>query len=271
MAFILAQPAEAFTSLFKKVAMLHFIGVHRKIFGWRKRASYSFMRCEQYENGLFEHKVLGPVRSIEEHSQVGNVDLEEIDFDLSISGKTEEWADCLWQDYGLNQKVVIAIAPGAIRRHKQWPIENFITVARELRDEISNIFIIIIGTAQDHELGNEICKELGTSSCLNLAGDLHLTQSAALLGRCRMLVANDGGAVHLATAVGCCCVVIANEIEYPGSIEPWFSKEGAVRYHPPCAPCYSFLFCPTGEMLCVRGITPEQVLDKCRTFGLAER
>jgi heptosyltransferase II len=261
--FMLTHPGEPFMSLLRKLVFLRLIGVRGSVYGWRKRSTYSFLKGAQYRDGRIEHKVMGPLRCISESPLVTGT--QDIHFDLRIEPWAKDWANEVWVEHDWFSKQVVAFAPGSIQPHKAWPIENYIAVGRVLLVN-PNTRLVIVGTPADRLLGDELCRELG-GRCINLAGtDLH--QSAALLQRCSVLIGNDGGAMHLATAVSCPCITILSGIEYPGSVEPWFSKEGTVTNPVACAPCYSFTHCPADHNLCVRGIEPSDVLARMRSQDL---
>ena len=46
----------------------------------------------------------------------------------------------------------------------------------------------------------------------------------------------------------------------PNSVKPWGNQRFTARFAVPCAPCYSFTFCPKENNRCVTGITSESVL-----------
>jgi ADP-heptose:LPS heptosyltransferase len=261
MTFILVHPGEWVSSILKKLIFLWLLGVRGNVYGWRTRANYRFMRAIQYEAGLLQHKVMGPLNAVMECPQVPKIQEEDIRWAIQLNAEASTLADMEWTRRGWDSKLVIAFAPGALRAFKAWPAESYIQLGQWLLTHPRAV-IVVLGTNLDVPVAAEVCAALG-NRCVNLAGEGGVHFSAALMKKCRFLVANDGGAVHLATSVGCPCVTISNENEYPGSVEPWFSKEYAVRNHVPCGPCYAQLYCPEGHCLCVKGIRVEQVMEKC--------
>ena len=169
-----------------------------------------------------------------------------------------------WREQDWAGKRVVAIAPGSLMPHKRWPLEKFIALGRELvRNHHAKI--VVIGTSLDKESGKCLAEEVGGDT-LNLAGETTLSQSAALLEHCAFLVGNDGGAMHLGSAMRCPVVSIVPGIEYPGSVEPFFSQQLAVRHDVPCAPCYSFTYCPQNHNKCVVDISVHDVYEQCRNI-----
>lgn len=258
--FVLPTPGERFLGLAKKLAFLRLIGLRAPVFGWRTRATYSLLRGPQARAGMLTHKVVGALRAVTECSFVGEVADGERYARVSLDSGARDWAASQIRGLGWDKVPLVAIAPGSIQAHKQWPLEKFIQVARSLVAD--GAALVVVGTAADGALAETILKEVPGRSA-NLCG-LELTKSAALLERCRVLVANDGGAVHLATVVGCPVVAIGNGIEYPGSVDPWATNSTTVRFDVPCAPCYSMTHCPLGTRACVVGVDVANVIRETR-------
>lgn len=263
---ILAHTGETGMSLFKKLVFLRFLGVHGKIFGWRVRSSYRWFRKAQYQAGQFEHHVLSPLRSVGELPGMPPLEKMGITFPLHLEPTARSWSEDLWRKRGWFGARVVAIAPGSVQSHKCWPIENFIALCQELVRHYQ-VSIVVIGTILDKSLGERLVGTVG-GDVSNLAGETTLSESAALLERCTMLVGNDGGAMHLGSAMGCPVVSIVPGIEYPDSIEPFFSLDLAVRHPVPCAPCYSFTHCPMKHNECMVELPVSDVYERCvRVLG----
>lgn len=260
-AVILAHSGEPGASLLRKLVFLRAVGVTAPVYGWRTRSSMAWLRAAQFEHGKLEHKVLGPLRSVE-HLTGTKVERESIRFEVDIGHDGLEWAAQLWSTEALHGRRVIAVAPGSIQPHKRWPIERFIEICRRLHPDAIDA-VMVLGTKGDAELGERLRSELN-AKVVNLAGRTSIQQSAGVLGRCVLLIANDGGAAHLAAAVKCPVVSIVPGIEYPDSIEPWGFGHLAVRHPVPCAPCYSFTHCPLKYNACMLDLPVDSVERACR-------
>lgn len=264
--FILSHPGETFTSLVKKFLFLKIVGAKGSIYGWRKSSTYGILRKSQDEAHRFGHKVTGPLKALMESPLLSSIHEKDVAFNLHIDDEARRWAAELWTFRSWADKTVIVLAPGSINQHKAWPLQSYVGLGRHFL-EISDVSVVVVGPPNDRPLGEHLQNELG-AKCVNLVGEIDLMHTAALMERSAILVGNDGGAVHLASAVGCRCVTVANGIELPGAVEPWFDKAGSVRHSVSCSPCYSELFCPLGHQECVTGITVDQVLDRCRSLLL---
>jgi heptosyltransferase II len=95
---------------------------------------------------------------------------------------------------------VIGLIPGAARGPaKRWPPEHFIALAQRI---VADGFAVdVFGGPDDHELGSHMVAAVG-GPCRNLCGQTSIAEWAGLMARCRLVVANDSGGMHLAAALG---------------------------------------------------------------------
>ena len=95
----------------------------------------------------------------------------------------------------------IGFIPGAARGpSKQWPAEHFIEAGKKLA-ATRQCRVLVLGTPSEVALCRQVGDGIG-SAALSAAGDTSITEFAALLSQCGVVVANDSGGMHLATAVG---------------------------------------------------------------------
>ncbi len=80
---------------------------------------------------------------------------------------------------------------------KRWPLENFAAVGRELIAR--GYHILIFGGSEENNLKEELRQKLGAESTTVAAG---LLQAAGLMRKCRFVLSNDSGLMHLAAASG---------------------------------------------------------------------
>ncbi len=102
---------------------------------------------------------------------------------------------------GREELPLMAVAPGAAYGpSKRWPAAHFVAAARGLV-EATGCRVAVIGARAEAALGAEVAAGIGPAA-VNLAGATSIPELAALLERCRVVVCNDSGAMHLAAAVG---------------------------------------------------------------------
>lgn len=94
------------------------------------------------------------------------------------------------------------------------------------------------------------------NDALDLTGKTNLIQLAALLEQCRLLLTNDTGTMHVATAVNIPVVALFGSTD-PASTGPWGDGNVVIRKNVPCSPCMKRV-CPTDHR-CMELITVEEV------------
>jgi heptosyltransferase-2 len=105
---------------------------------------------------------------------------------------------------GNGRKPVLIFVPGHWR--KSWPLENFISLARELTRRQQEV-VLAFGPGDDRHADAAVrswCKDAGLLGRVLPAQRLGVF--AALLASCRLFISNDCGPYHLAVAVGTPCV-----------------------------------------------------------------
>jgi ADP-heptose:LPS heptosyltransferase len=109
-------------------------------------------------------------------------------------------------DRAESQKVVpqtnqplVALHPGATDPRRRWSEAKFAAVGDALAQ--AGAQIVITGTMAERKLGEAVISSM-KSKAQDLCGALSLNGLAGLLSRCRLVVSNDTGPLHLAMAVG---------------------------------------------------------------------
>lgn len=97
---------------------------------------------------------------------------------------------------------LIALVPGVgkFRPHRAWIYDGWIYLINYLHNQGAHR-IILIGGEDDAEICERLQRET-SNVCLNAAGILSLSETAAVLKRCEVVVSGDTGPAHLAVAVG---------------------------------------------------------------------
>ncbi len=98
------------------------------------------------------------------------------------------------------------VHPGASIREKRWPVENFAVVARSIRE--TGLKIVVTGNRRESGLASEIAAVMN-DGCIDAASlDLSLGSLALLIRDARLLVCNDTGISHLASALAVPSVIV---------------------------------------------------------------
>lgn len=153
---------------------------------------------------------------------------------------------------------LVAIHPSASCISKRWMPERFARVADRLIGE-QGVRICLVAGEADARYANQVAALMEHPS-LNVAGRLSVGELAALLQRCRLLISNDSGPVHVAAAVGTPVVDIFGRNQRGLSPQRWGPLgAGHVILHKEvgCVTCLAHN-CDIG-FLCLTSLSVEEV------------
>jgi len=159
--------------------------------------------------------------------------------------------------------VVVGINPGSTYGGaKRWLPERFAEVTerlcrtiRESREQ--QVSVVILGAKGEERLGREIAARLSSRS-LVLSGATTIRELMAALKRCAMLLTNDTGPMHIASAFQVPIVAIFGPTDWRAT-SPFGSAHVIVRQPVDCAPCL-LRECPIDHR-CMTRVTVDQVYD----------
>jgi ADP-heptose:LPS heptosyltransferase len=157
----------------------------------------------------------------------------------------------------LNGQPMLAIAPGSKMSAKRWPLEHFSAFGCRILSLIPDCQLIILGNADERGLGETLSAAWGNRAH-NLSGTLSLTESAAILARCKAYVGNDTGTMHLAALTGTPCVALFSARDLPGKWEPMGTGHVVLRQEISCQGCMCEI-CPH-DNACLRMISVDEVV-----------
>ena len=127
---------------------------------------------------------------------------------LDVSDDARRAASTLLEEKGIQRDArFVALAPGAVNGSaKQWPPGRFAELIPLLQNRTSRQ-VVVLGTPGEVSVGVEIEQALSgwphqPEKCLNLIGRTDVAALMGVLERCDLLVSNDSGAMHLASALG---------------------------------------------------------------------
>ncbi len=181
---------------------------------------------------------------------------------LLLCEEDRKGADEILQKEGLlDGRPLVGINPGAAYGlAKCWYPDRFAELGKRLSQKWKAT-ALIFGRAEERETAEKIIHHLGQMG-VDLTGKTNLLQLAALLERCSILVTNDTGTMHVASAVGTPVVAIFGPTD-PVATGPWGDGHTVVKKEVACSPCFKRV-CPTDHR-CMEEITVdevEEIVDK---------
>ena len=161
---------------------------------------------------------------------------------------------------------VVTICPGAKFNNKRWTKEGFIEVSRQLQS-LHQAHIVVLGGPGEEALCQEIATSIG-GKVSNLAGQLSLLESAAVLKHSRVVVANDSGLMHLAQSQKTPVVAIYGPTVKEFGFFPLETHSTVLETQLGCRPCTKMGrdTCPKGHHHCMKWITPADVYTAVQKY-----
>jgi ADP-heptose:LPS heptosyltransferase len=153
---------------------------------------------------------------------------------FSVPQEAEDYAKRIWQEFNLSSGLVVAIAPGAKSHTKRWTEQGFCLLAKKILSE-KKAMVIFVGDEQDKEITGRILAQL-KEPAIDLTGKTNLSQLAAILKRCNLLITNDSAPMHLAWALGVPVVAIFGPTDWQ-RYAPRSKNCIVIRKELACAPC----------------------------------
>lgn len=156
------------------------------------------------------------------------------------------------------EKPIIGMAVGAsFGSAKCWLPERYAEVGKRCMDEFG-AHILLFGSPKELPAIQQVQQHIG-SRCTVLAGHVSLRESFALASLCQMMVCNDSGMMHAATAVGTKVIAIIGPTN-PIDTAPMGEGHILINKRVECAPCLK-RECPLGHHQCMTSVEAEDVMN----------
>lgn len=152
----------------------------------------------------------------------------------------------------------VVMHPGASAPSRRYPAERFGRVADQLWQR-RGVRTVFTGSMAEADVVAQARQAMQAPS-LNLCGELNLGELGGILSDAALLVSNNTGPVHLATALDT-PVVDLYALTNPQHT-PWKARARVLSHDVPCRDCLQSV-CPQGSPACLTGIAPEAVVDAC--------
>ena len=181
------------------------------------------------------------------------------DGSLTVNDARQVEARALLRNHGVSgERKLVAVCPGSINsRAKRWPAERFAALADRLIAEL-DADVILIGSPAESEVSSQVSQAMRREPVV-LTGKTSLSQLIEVLSVVDLLVTNDTGPAHIASALGRPTLVIFGPTN-PLTTSPYSASGQIVRLPPDCAPCM-LRDCPIDHR-CMTAITPDDVFRK---------
>jgi lipopolysaccharide heptosyltransferase II len=177
-----------------------------------------------------------------------------------------EAAVSAWRGRLGDEMPLVALFPGSNAPARRWPAQRFAEVATALSR--AGARVVVLGGPSDRAVTAEVASQ--SPGVVDAGGETDLGELAAVLSMSRLLVTNDTGPMHLASAVGTSIVTLWGPSD-PSEVRP--TGLGHVAVHGPSLPCKPCLknecprsgagtLSPQAHEECMHLIPTEQVIQE---------
>lgn len=156
---------------------------------------------------------------------------------------------------------LVVFAPGAeFGSAKRWPARHFANLAALVWQVLPYAQIALLGSAKDNPICEKIVKL--EPRVRNLAGLTRLTEAIALIANAQVVVANDSGLLHIASALNRPVLALYGPTD-PDHAPPFSDIAKSMSLRLECAPCKQ-RSCPLGHRNCMRQMSPDMVYQELK-------
>jgi ADP-heptose:LPS heptosyltransferase len=156
----------------------------------------------------------------------------------------------------------VCIAPTSVWFTKQWPADKWVELIGQLGGELR---VYLVGGLEDKDSCRAIVDRCSGSSVTNVAGELTLLQTAALLQKARTNYVNDSAPLHLASAMNAPVTAVFCSTIPQFGFGPLSDNSRVVEtpIELDCRPCglHGFRKCPEDHFKCAWTIEAAKLLD----------
>ncbi len=160
---------------------------------------------------------------------------------------------------------LIAMAPGDSRQTKCWLPEGFARVGTYFQEK--GYRIVLIGGSDDRKICSDV-SGLMKQHPVDLSGHISILDTGAVLKRSALLVTNDTGAMHMATALKTPVVALFGPTSRQLGFMPFQAPSIVIEKDLKCRPCsyHGTERCKKSHFECMRLIAPEEVIESAETL-----
>jgi lipopolysaccharide heptosyltransferase II len=172
-----------------------------------------------------------------------------------------------------SEQKFIGMCPSAKHNTKMWLKERFAEVASELSKK-HNLPIMLFGAGDDEvqrslEIESSVQRLNPEARTLNLAEKISLSETAAMMDYCSIVITNDSGLMHVAAARKRNVVAIFGPTVKQLGFFPFGTHSIVVEnVELDCRPCTHIgsSSCPKGHFKCMNDISASQVVAAANTL-----
>jgi ADP-heptose:LPS heptosyltransferase len=172
----------------------------------------------------------------------------EIEVSETARARVQEWLAAR----GAADRPLIAVQLGASEERKRWQPERFAAAVDLLPPALGDI--VFVGAPSERSL---VERARAARPFHDAVGETSMPELAALLERCRLLLTNDTGTMHIASAVGTKIVDVSTGPVFVHETGPYGEGHFVIEPEMACFPCTAGSVCH--HISCRESFTPADI------------
>ena len=144
---------------------------------------------------------------------------------------------------------------------RKWPAGNFTALAQRVLAAYPSSRIVLTGAPSEREAADALCRDLGSTRVISMAGQTSLRELLTLYSVADVLVTNDSGPGHFSSLTPVRAIVLFGP-ETPRLFGPLTPTATAIWKELACSPCVSVFnhrLSPCTNNVCMQSITVDEV------------
>jgi ADP-heptose:LPS heptosyltransferase len=161
--------------------------------------------------------------------------------------------------------ILVNINAGDFLPQRKWPPDHFRRFIVSVLEQHPDVLILMTGSPGERPAVEKVSGEVRSPRCVNIAGDAAFEELPALYALSEMLLTNDSGPAHFASAVGLRTYTLFGP-ETPALYGP-LGNSVAIYAGLACSPCVhvgNHRNTPCNDNQCLKQISPEHVYEVMR-------
>jgi heptosyltransferase III len=242
------------------------------LYGNPRSASITFFSKAKYRVGYnfrnrkYAYNIIAEGRKDKEHNVEFNLDALRI-MDIPVISKEltfyikdshREFADDFILNSGINSKDIFGIIISGGWETKKYKTKDYVELIKKIKEKFDVNILLIWGVERERKECEEI--KNGNGDFVFISPETTLKYSSALMRKCKLIIGNDSGLMHLSVASGVPVLGIFGPTN-PESQGPFGEKNLVVRHEKlDCLNC-NLLECKIGN-ICMTELPKDKIINK---------
>ncbi|MCK4947366.1 MAG: lipopolysaccharide heptosyltransferase II [Candidatus Aureabacteria bacterium] len=161
------------------------------------------------------------------------------------------------------EKIVVGVSPGAeYGPAKRWFPDRFAGLINRLKN-VYDAEVVLVGSENDRDVCGSVNRQV-SGNIIDMSGKTTIKQLIALLKKMDLLITNDTGTMHLASALGIPVIAVFGSTDNRAT-SPVTGKVKIVKNDVSCSPCLKRI-CVKNTYECFSKISVKEVFNEVKNI-----